>query len=138
MTLASERSDAIAETVARIRRLEKDLGVTRTGVEAIQKALKLFGKSQSSNCSGWSKDGSGRPRGFTGTYDCTTRQHDWIELLRRYFSNGEQVRQWIEDDKKNGKTADEKTLLEKKYKWIEKNIFRGVEFKKDNEPLAAP
>ncbi len=39
MTLASERSDAIAETVARIRSLEKDLGVTCAGVEAIQKTL---------------------------------------------------------------------------------------------------
>ena len=39
MTLARERSGAIAETVSRIRLLEKNLGVTRTGVEAIQKVL---------------------------------------------------------------------------------------------------
>ena len=39
MTVASDRSEAIAETVDRIRRLESELGVTRQGVEAIQKAL---------------------------------------------------------------------------------------------------
>ena len=39
MTLASERNAAIAGTVARIRRLEKDPGITCTGVEAIREAL---------------------------------------------------------------------------------------------------
>ena len=39
MTVASDRDAAVAETVDRIRRLESELGVTRQGVEAIQKAL---------------------------------------------------------------------------------------------------
>lgn len=101
---------------------------------AYQQALDLFGRS----CPPQSQWVAGRPRGFTGTYECTSRQHDWIELLRHYFSNGEQVRQWIQDDKQNGTTVEAKTLLEKKYNWMRDNVFRGVEFKRHNEPLVSP
>jgi len=47
-----------------------------------------------------------------------------------YFSDGDQLRQWIQEDLKAGDT-----LRQRKYNWIKQYIFRGVEFKKDNQLL---
>ncbi len=75
----------------------------------------------------------GRCRGFTGTggnYDVGTRQHSFIYTVLYYFADGDRLRQLVQDDLSAGVD-----LLQRKYNWVRDNIFRGVEFSKDNRLL---
>jgi hypothetical protein len=77
----------------------------------------------------------GRCRGFTGhagNYDAGSRQHSFIYAAYYYFSDGDQLRLWAQQDLSVGDD-----LLKRKYDWIRQYIFRGVEFKRDNEPLVS-
>ncbi len=100
---------------------------------AVQEALTIFGQPCPSG-----QDASGRPRGFTRPYGCTSRQHSWMYPLIEYFSNGDQLRSWIADDRAMGQTEVERELLGQKYDWIRRYIFRGVEFRSHGEPWVPP
>jgi|GEM_PF-1514806 len=76
---------------------------------------------------------TGRCRGFTGiggNYDMGGREHSWIYTMYYYFSNGDKIREMIADDVCAGDN-----LLERKYNWVRANIYQGVEFKLDNDPV---
>lgn len=93
-------------------------------------AMTLFSAACSSQ-----KDGSGRPRGAIAK-GCDSVQHRWMYPLIEYFSNGDQLRKWIADDLAcTTCTPTEQNLLQQKYDWYKQYIFRGVEFRTDNEPL---
>jgi hypothetical protein len=81
-------------------------------------------------------NGKGRFVGFTDrryeTVESPSRQHHFIYPMIDYFSDGAKLRQWVQEDLSVGSD-----LLKRKYDWIRQYIFRGVEFKKDNEPLAS-
>jgi len=99
----------------------------------INGATDLFGKwtNTARTCKGGS-DGV-RCRGFTGesqNWDVNDRQHSLIYPLYLYMCDSDQLRQLAYDDLREGID-----LLKRKYAWVRKYIFRGVEFKKDNEPL---
>jgi hypothetical protein len=110
----------------------------------IKGASELFGKwtNTAKTCKGGS-DGA-RCRGFTDEsqqldangqlipqrYDVYDRQHSFILPLCSYIGDSDKLRQLAYDDLREGVD-----LLKQKYAWIRKYIFRGVEFKKDNEPL---
>lgn len=100
----------------------------------INEATNLFGQwtNGASRCQAGA-DTSGRCRGFTGVggnYDVTSRQHSWIYVIFLYMKDSNLLRQLAYDDLRAGID-----LLKRKYDWVRKYIFRGVEFKKDNEPL---
>jgi hypothetical protein len=98
-------------------------------------AAKLFGQwttYKSSPCKGGA-DTNGRCRGFTGiagNYDVNSLQHSWIYIIYFYMKDADQLRKMAYEDIRAGID-----LLKRKYEWIRKYIFRGVEFNKDNEPL---
>lgn len=94
-------------------------------------AAKLFGQG----CPPASEHVAGRPRGFVNTYSCTSRQHDFIELLREYLRSGSTVRRWIGDDAVQGATDKDRSLLMKKYRWIRTYIFGGIEYTQDAAPV---
>jgi hypothetical protein len=110
----------------------------RTGIPlaALIYAFNLFGSRVNADCFGGfgsSTCPGSRAIGFTGeysNYDVTTRQHSFIGAIRNYFSDGGQMRNWIQQDLQQNDT-----LLQDKYNWIKQYIFRGIEFNKDNDPL---
>jgi len=116
---------------------EADL--TGIPLSALQNGYTLFGEREGS-CQ------DGTPRrciGFTGfsynwdtrtwkNYDVGSRQYSFIYAVYYYFSDGDQLRQWVQEDLSHGDN-----LLKRKYDWIRQYIFRGVEFKTDNEPLVS-
>lgn len=97
---------------------------------ALQEAHVIFGIDPTY------RNSKGRFIGFTDnnheTVEEPSRQHHFIYLLNEYFSNGDKARQWVQEDLSVGND-----LLKRKYDWIKQCIFRGVEFKKDNEPLSS-
>ncbi len=108
----------------------------RAGIplSALTSAFTLFGTRVNADCFGGSGSNtcpSGRATGFTGeysNYDVTSRQHSFIGAIRNYFTDGDQMRSWIQQDLQQSDT-----LLQSKYNWIKDYVFRGIEFKKDNE-----
>lgn len=96
----------------------------------------IFGDQTDSDClSNEVSDGcpNNRATGFTGygnNYDKSTRQHSFIGALYYYFFDGDQLREWIKEDLQSGST-----LLQQKYDWIKKNIYKGKEFKAHSNPL---
>lgn len=97
---------------------------------ALQEAYGIFGIDATY------KNSKGRFVGFTDrTYETVTsptRQHHFIYVLIDYFSDGDKLRQWVQEDLSIGDN-----LLKRKYDWIRQYIFRSVEFKTDNEPLGS-
>ncbi len=93
-------------------------------------AYDIFGVDASSSY----KNSSGRYVGFTDVSHETevqpSRQHHFIYPLSRYYSDGDTLRRWVQEDLSHGSN-----LLKRKYDWIKWNIYRGVEFKTNNEPL---
>ncbi|MBI4470967.1 MAG: hypothetical protein HY650_16760 [Acidobacteria bacterium] len=109
-------------------------GLTGIPLAVLQQASNIFaqGVNDAQSCQLGTASG-GRCRGFTGTagnYDAGTEQHSFIYALYYYVSDGDQLRDWMKDDLANGVT-----LLRDKYDWIKQYIFKGEEFKKDNEPV---
>lgn len=101
----------------------------------IKGATALFGERTNDplKCTGGS-DPSWRCRGFTGhagNYDVMSVQHSWMYVIYFYMNDSRQLRQFIYDDLLQGDD-----LLKRKYEWVRKYIFRGVEFNTDNEPLS--
>ncbi|MCB0068768.1 MAG: RICIN domain-containing protein [Caldilineaceae bacterium] len=77
--------------------------------------------------------GGGRCRGFTGiaaNYDAQSVQHAWIYIIYYYMKDADFLRQLAYDDLRAGVD-----LLKRKYDWVRRHIFRGVEFSRDNVPL---
>ena len=76
----------------------------------------------------------GRCRGFTGfanNYDVGTRQHSFMYVLHYWYAGyGDELRTWVQDDLASGQT-----LLQEKYEWSKQNIYHGIEFRNDAEPL---
>ncbi len=106
--------------------------LTGISLSALKEGDTLFGKGVRGDrkCDYGTAPG-GRCRGFTGiasNYDVGTRQHSFIYAVYYYFSDGDQLRRWVKEDTKAGSI-----LLQRKYEWIKKNLFKGVEFGKDNE-----
>lgn len=102
---------------------------------AIYDAFTLFAQrvNDRRSCQAGTGSNDRRCRGFTGhsqNYDVTTRQHSFMYPLLYYYARGDQLRQWVQEDLENGDD-----LLAKKYDWIKQNIFQGVEFKRDAEPV---
>jgi hypothetical protein len=114
------------------------LNETRTGIplSALTSGFTLFRTNLNSDCADNSATDTcpdTRAPGFTGygnNYDASTRQHSFIGALYYYFYDGDQFRQWIKDDIGAGDT-----LLQQKYAWIKQYIFKGVEFRGENDPL---
>ncbi len=113
---------------------------SRSGIplSALTSAFTIFGSRVNGDCFGGPGSNTcpnTRPAGFTGdagNYDVTTRQHSFIGALTRYFADGDQLRLWIQQDLQQGDT-----LLQSKYNWFRQYIFKGVEFRKDNDLLTA-
>lgn len=108
--------------------------LTGIPLSALQQASSLFGQAvnNAQSCQ-LGTAAAGRCRGFTGiagNYDVGSEQHSFIYALYYYVSDGDQLRTWLNDDLANGVT-----LLRDKYTWIKQYIFRGVEFKRNNEPV---
>lgn len=64
--------------------------------------------------------------GFTGysdNYDVTGREHSFIYTAMFYIDRPQQIREFIQEDLAAGDD-----LLQRKYDWVKRNIFRGVEF----------
>lgn len=69
-----------------------------------------------------------RPRGYTGQYT-SGAQHDWIDVLIHYTSNGYQLRYWARIDAQQGYEQ-----LQRKYDWMKAEMFQGTEFGWAGEP----
>lgn len=100
----------------------------------VAQAAMLFGERTNSaqKCRRGTAD-SGRCRGFTGVggnYDVGSRQHSLIELVRYYTNNGDGLRDLMYDDLRAGDD-----LLRRKYAWVRRHIFRGVEYSAANAVL---
>ncbi|MBI3949528.1 MAG: hypothetical protein HY314_03630 [Acidobacteria bacterium] len=113
---------------------QTNANLSKIPLSALSQAFTLFGQRVrgDQSCAAGAASG-GRCRGFTGiagNYDAGTRQHSFLYTVYYYFSDGDQLRQWIEEDLQNNDT-----LLQEKYNWVKQHIFRGVEFKGDNEPV---
>jgi hypothetical protein len=111
---------------------------SQISLSALTSGYHIFGSQTDSDClSNETNDGcpNNRATGFTGygnNYDKSTRQHSFIGALYYYFYDGDQLREWIEDDQASGSS-----LLQQKYDWIKTNIYQGKEFKKHSDPLNA-
>ncbi len=71
--------------------------------------------------------------GFTGianNYDATSREHSFVYTVYYYLRDGAQLRAWAASDAAAGNT-----VLQRKYNWVRDNIFRGVEFNRDADPV---
>ncbi|MBI4470940.1 MAG: hypothetical protein HY650_16620 [Acidobacteria bacterium] len=113
---------------------QTNASLSKIPLSALSQAFNLFGQRVRGDrsCTVGAAS-SGRCRGFTGiagNYDVGTRQHSFIYTAYYYFSDGDQLRQWVQEDLQNGDM-----LLQDKYNWIKQNIFKGIEFRRDNEPL---
>ena len=114
------------------------LNESRSGIPlaALTNAYNLFGMRINGDCYdgfGYKTCPAARATGFTGeggNYDVTSRQHSFIGTIRNYFSDGDQMRLWIQQDLQQNDT-----LLQDKYNWVKQYIFRGIEFRRDNDPL---
>lgn len=74
-----------------------------------------------------------RCRGFTGAYgnyDVSSCQHALIELVLYYTENGNELRRFVYSDLRAGID-----LLKRKYDWVRKHIFGGIEFSKNGVPI---
>ncbi|MBZ0112032.1 MAG: hypothetical protein K8J08_06205 [Thermoanaerobaculia bacterium] len=99
--------------------------VTGISLAALKEARTLFAAS------GWPRPGAGRRLGCTNR-NCDGIQHSFIYTMFFYFSDGDQLRTFIQQDQANGTSQERRTLLQRKYDWVRTNIFRGVEFTLDN------
>jgi len=77
--------------------------------------------------------GGGNGRIFGGNYDASSNQHSFIGSVMGYFSNGVQLRQWVQDDLSVGDT-----VLRDKYDWIHDHLFGGKEYGLDQLPYLPP
>ena len=68
--------------------------------------------------------------GFIATYDATSAQHSMIYAWWWYATNGDVMRELIEEDLDDGND-----LLQRKYDWLRTNIYGGVEFDDEGFPL---
>jgi hypothetical protein len=103
-------------------------------VAVVTQAAALFGDrtNASQTCRAGTADG-GRCRGFTGAggnYDVGSRQHSLVELIRYYTNDGDGLRDFVYADLRAGDD-----LLRRKYDWVRRYIFRGVEFSTGNAVL---
>lgn len=105
----------------------------------VQAATTLFREATnpSKNCE-LGSDGN-RCRGFTcdapagsgaEKYDVGSCQHSFIELVQRYVADGDALREIVVSDLRAGVD-----LLRRKYDWVRRFIFRGVEFGRNGIPI---
>ncbi len=103
---------------------------------ALLEAFAIFGEKINGQCT---SNGPGdscpdtRMEGFTGianNYDAGSRQHSFIYALYYYFLDGDKIRKMIKEDIFAGDN-----LLLRKYNWVKRHIFRGMEFKLESDPL---
>ncbi|MFO0647281.1 MAG: hypothetical protein U0326_13670 [Polyangiales bacterium] len=105
---------------------------SRTGIAltALQSAYDLFGLGV-----GTCGAVTGRCVGFTGianNYDAGSREHSFLYTVYYYMRDGAQLRAWAAQDAAGGSTQ-----LQRKYDWVRDNLFRGVEFNRDVDPVRA-
>lgn len=62
-------------------------------------------------------------------YDTTGREHSFIYAVYYYLTDGDNMRQLIQDDIAVGDD-----LLKRRYCWVKQHIFRGMEFRGQLEP----
>lgn len=77
--------------------------------------------------------GGSRCPGFTGyggNYDSGSLSHSFIYTMYYYLTKGDELRQFILDDYYQGND-----LLYRKYNWIKENIFNGIEYRNELEPI---
>ncbi len=103
---------------------------TRTGIalDELQDGHSLF-KAETGSC----QTASPRCTGFTGiggNYDVDGIEHSFIYVIYFYLNRGDELRTFIQED-----LAKDSSLLLNKYDWVKNNIFNGVEFRGDGEPL---
>jgi hypothetical protein len=112
----------------------------RSGIDLarLQEAYTLFGARIEPDCTSNEPDDNcpdQRVAGFTGyggNYDMSSRQHSVMGTLYYYFTDGDRLRRWVQEDLERGDN-----LLQRKYDWIRWNIYRGVEFGQDNAPATS-
>ena len=68
--------------------------------------------------------------GFIGYADADGVEHSFIYTMYFYLSRGDDIRQYLQDDLASGND-----LLQRKYNWVRDNIFRGIEYTGNLEPL---
>jgi hypothetical protein len=66
--------------------------------------------------------GPDRCPGFTQQYASTSREHSFLYTVAWYITDPEALRSFIREDLAGGST-----LLSRKYEWVKRNIFRGIE-----------
>jgi hypothetical protein len=112
----------------------------RSGIAlgALQEAYNLFGAGINPDCEPNDPNDTcpdDRAPGFTGyggNYDMSSRQHSFMGVLYYYFTDGDQLRRWVLEDRERGDN-----LLQQKYDWIRWHIYRGVEFGQHNAPVTS-
>ena len=101
------------------------------GLTAMQDGWRLFQQSAGNSCPR-GRSTSGRCRGYTGianNYDTDGRQHSMIYVVYYYLTNGDLLRQLVQEDLAAGDD-----LLDRKYDWVRDNVFGGVEYTGNNAP----
>ena len=68
--------------------------------------------------------------GHVGNYDNDGVEHSFMYTVYYYLTRGDELRQFIADDLSTGND-----LLQRKYNWIKQNIFKGIEYRNDLEPI---
>lgn len=108
------------------------VNATRTGIalSALNTAFDLYNEGRSScdrsvpRCTGFT--------GIASNYDATSREHSFLYVVYYYLLDGAQLRSWVDEDLDAGSD-----LLQRKYNWVKTNLFRGVEFNQNSEPMSA-
>lgn len=105
----------------------------------VQQATTLFREETDKTLAcGLGADGT-RCRGFVRTdpvgspgekYDVGSCQHSFIELVQLYLADGQRLRRMVVDDQRHGVT-----LLRRKYEWVRRFVFGGVEFGAHGVPI---
>ncbi len=68
--------------------------------------------------------------GYGGNYDNGGVEHSFMYTIFYYLTKGDELRQFIVADLATGSD-----LLQRKYNWIKENIFRGIEYRNNLEPI---
>ena len=101
---------------------------TKVPLEELKKAFAIFEENLGA------ESFEGRIAGFLNVanrnYDRGGREHSFLYAAYYYSFKAAEFRQYIQEDLARGND-----LLKRKYDWIKKNIFRGIEFKGEQEPL---
>lgn len=119
-----------------------DAARSRIPLEELTRGYALFGEP-SARC----PVVPGRCLGFTDydyeVHGSPSRQHHFLYAVLSYAWRGDDFRTWVALDASGanplGETHwTEREMLRRKYDWIRKNIYRGMEFGNGGAPIALP